>query len=401
MANTLLTIQMITNEALRVLENHLTFTKLVTRKYDDSFGKSGAKIGYTLNVRKPVKYVVTSGPALSVQDSTESSVPVTLTNQDHVDMGFTTADFALSIDDFSDRFIKPAVAQLANEVDKNGLKLAKEVANTVGDPTKVADTFRLYVQAGAFMDNESAPVDEDRNIVVGPLTQAGIVDNLKGLFNSTTQVSQQYEKGKMGVSAGFNWYMDQNVTSHTFGSGVNDPVKINGANQSGSTLVISGLVGNLKKGDTFTIDGVFAVNSMSKNSTGYKRQFVVMADASEGATSIQISPAIVATGPFQNVTALPASLANLTFIGTAGSTVEYGLAFHKDAFTLACADLPLVNGTDMCQRVSDDQLGISIRLIRDYIPTTDQLVSRLDILYGWAALRPELAVKIISNTSAF
>lgn len=403
MANTLLTINMITNEALRILENNLTFAKQVNREYDDRFGVDGAKIGYTLNVRKPVKYIVTSGPALTVQDITETSVPVTLTNQDLVAMEFTTADRLLSIDDFSERIIKPSLAQLANQIDKNGLLLANQVPNTVGDPTKVADTLRVYLKAGAYLDNESAPMDGERCVVVGPLTQAGLVDNLKGLFQSSTQIAEQYEKGQMGIAAGFDWYMDQNVTSHTFGPAVNDPIIINGANQSGNSLVVSGMAStnNLKAGDTFTIAGVFAVNQMSKQSTGYLRQFVVLNDTINGATQLSISPAIVATGPYQNVTALPANGAALTFIGTAGQTVEYSLAFHKDAFTLACADLPLVEGTDMCGRASDDQLGLSIRLIRDYLPLTDQLVTRCEILYGWAVLRPELAVKIISNTSAF
>lgn len=401
MANTLLNINMITNEALDILVNNLVFTKNVNREYDDRFGVTGAKIGYSINVRKPVKYVVTAGPALTVQDITETSVPVTLTNQDLVALEFTTADLLLSIDEFRDRILAPAIATLANGIDKNGLALANKVANTVGDPTKVADTLRVYLKAGAYLDNESCPMDGNRNIMVGPLTQAGIVDNLKSLFQSSNQIAEQYEKGKMAVSAGFDWYMDQNVTSHTFGSGVNDPVKVAGANQTGSTLTISGLTNVIKAGDTFTIDGVYAVNQMSKQSTGYLRQFVVLADTTAGATSLSISPAIVTTGPYQNVTATGANLANLNFIGTAGQTVEYSLAYHKDAFTLACADLPLVNGVDMCGRASDSQTGLSIRIIRDYLPQTDQLVTRCEILYGWAVLRQELAVKIISNTSAF
>ena len=399
--NTLLTIQMITNEALRILENNLAFTKFVNREYDSSFGKTGAKIGNTLNVRKPVKYAVTSGQALSVQNSVESSVPVVLTNQDHVDFEFSSQDMALNIDEFSDRFLKPAIAELANIIDFNGLKLVKKISNTVGSPTLLANELKVYLAAKAKLDNESAPRDDLRSVVIGAVTESGLVDNLKGLFSDVTEVSRQYKEGTMGKTAGFKFSMDQNVTSHTNGTGTADPVLINGANQTGGTLTVVGLVGNLKAGDTFTIANVYAVNPMSKQSTGQLRQFVVLNDVANAGTSLVISPALVATGPTKNVTALPANNAPLTFIGVAGAIYEIGVAFHRDAFTLACADLPLPDGTNKAARVSDSQLGLSLRMISDYIITTDQFVTRIDVLYGWAVLRPELACKIISDTTKF
>ena len=203
----------------------------------------------------------------------------------------------------------------------------------------------------------------------------------------------------MGKTAGFKFSMDQNVQTHINGTGVANPVIVNGAGQAGGTLTVSGLTGNLKAGDTFTIAGVNGVNPMSKQSTGQLRQFVVLADVANAGTSLTISPALVATGPYQNVTALPANGAPLTFIGGASAQYEIGVAFHKDAFTFASADLPLPKGLDMAARVSDSQLGISMRAISDYIIQTDQFVTRIDVLYGWALIRPELACKIISDPS--
>lgn len=397
--NNLLTIQMITNEALRILENNLSFTKQVNREYDSAFAKSGAKIGNTLNIRKPVKYGVTTGPALAVQNTVESSVPLVLTTQAHVDVEFSSVDLALSIDEFSDRILKPMIAELANKIDYDGLALVNQVPNAVGSPTALADTLKVYLTAGVKLDNEAAPRDDQRAVVFGPATQAGLVDNLKGLFNDVTEVARQYKEGTMGRTAGFKFSMDQNVQTHINGTGTADTVIVNGAGQTGGTLTVSGLTGNLKAGDTFTIGGVFAVNPMSKQSTGQLRQFVVLADVANAGTSLSISPAIVTTGPYKNVTAGPANSAPLTFIGVAGASYEIGVAFHKDAFTFATADLPLPKGVNMAARVSDSQLGISMRAISDYIIATDQFVTRIDVLYGWALIRPELACKVISDPS--
>jgi len=397
--NTLLTIQMITNEALRILENNLSFTKQVNREYDSAFAKTGAKIGNTLNIRKPVKYGVTTGPALSVQNTLESSVPLVLTTQAHVDVEFSSVDLALSIDEFSDRILKPMIAELANKIDYDGLALVNQVPDAVGSPTALADTLKVYLAAGVKLDNNGAPRDGDRAVVFGPATQAGLVDNLKGLFNDVTEVARQYKEGTMGKTAGFKFSMDQNVQTHINGTGTANPVIVNGAGQTGGTLTVSGLAGNLKAGDTFTIANVYAVNPMSKQSTGQLRQFVVLADVAIAGTSLTISPAIVTSGPYQNVTVGPANSAPLTFIGVAGASYEIGVAFHKDAFTFATADLPLPKGVDMAARVSDSQLGISMRAVSDYIIQTDQFVTRIDVLYGWALIRPELACKIISDPS--
>lgn len=401
MANTLLTISMITREALRVLENNLTFTKGVNRQYDDRFGVEGAKIGTVLNVRKPPRYVGRTGSALSVEDATETQVAVTLDTQFGVDINFTSEDLALKIDDFSKRFITPAVATIANKIDNTGLALYKDVYNSVGAPGTTPNTLLTYLQAGVKLDNNAAPMDGQRSVVITPLMQATIVDALKGLFQQASAIANQYRRGQMGTAIGFDWFMDQNCNTHTVGPLGGTPL-VNGSTSSGATTLVtdgwtSAAAARLKKGDIFTIAGVNSVNPQSRQSTGESAQFVVTADVSSdgsGNLTAAISPAITSSGAFQTVDALPADNAALTIVGTGAATGSQGLLHHKDAFTLAMADLPLPQGTDMAARVSDDQLGMSIRLIRDYDINNDKFPCRLDVLYGWAALRPELACRI-------
>ena len=403
MANTLLTISMITREALRVLENNLTFTKGVNRQYDDRFGVEGAKIGTVLNVRKPPRYIGRTGTAISIEDATETQVAVTLDTQFGVDITFTSEDLALKIDDFSKRFISPAVATVANKIDHAGLGLYKSVYNSVGTPVTVPNALLTYLQAGVKLDNNSAPMDGQRSICITPIMQATIVDALKGLFQQSTAIASQYRRGQMGTAIGLDWFMDQNCNTHTVGPLGGTPLT-NGVPTSGATTLVTdgwtaAAAARVKEGDVFTIAGVNGVNPQSRQSTGLLQQFVVTADGSSdgsGNLTLAISPAITSSGAFQTVDALPADNAALTFVGAGSAQSPQGLLHHKDAFTLAMADLPLPQGTDMAARVSDPQLGMSIRMIRDYDITTDKFPCRLDVLFGWAALRPELACRIQS-----
>lgn len=394
---------MITREALRVLENSLTFTKQISREFDDKFGVSGAKIGTILNVRKPPRYIGRTGLPISIEDSVETSVPVALTTQFGVDIQFSSAELGLSIDDFSNRFIRPAVATVANKIDFDGLGLYNLVPNVVGTLGTVPTTLLTYLDAGVALDDNATPRDSQRAVVLNPRMQATLVDQLKGLFQSSEKISDQYEQGTMGLTAGFKFSMDQNVRVHTIGALGGAPI-VAGASQTGSTLLVSGFTAaaapRLKKGDMFTISGVYGVNPQSRQSTGNLRTFVVTADvssAADGTASIPIYPPIYpATVALATVVASPAASAPLTILGTAAQTGAQGMAFHKEAFTLACADLPLPGGVDMASRVSDKQLGLSIRMVRQYNISTDQYPCRLDILYGWAPLYPEWACRIAS-----
>lgn len=397
--NSPLTISMITYKALEVLENNLTFTKRINRQLDNRSGVDGAKIGTVLNVRKPIRPTVSVGTQLDIQDFVETSVPVAMDTQLHVGMAFTSAERLLSIDDFGARVIAPQISVLANKVDYLGLQQYKNIYNTVGTPATIPILLLTYLLAGASLDNNAAPMDNQRSIVINPLMQVYIVDALKGLFQKSDEIARQYVKGTMGTAAGFDWFMDQNTPVHTVGPLGGTPL-VNGANQTGASLITDAWTNTslprLNQGDTFTLPGVYGVNPESRISTGVLQSFVVTADMSDtsGAMTIPIDPPIVIAGQFQTVTASPADNAALTINGAANAVTPQGLAFHKDAFTMVSADLPLPGGLDRAARASDDQLGISMTILSDFDIFNYRYVTRVDILLGWATLRPELACRI-------
>lgn len=438
MSNNLLNISMITNEALMVLENECVFASKINREYDDRFAVAGAKIGYTVNIRKPPRFKGTLGPALAVEDFNETSIPVTLNKQFHVDTQFTTADLALSLDMFSDRVIKPAVAAIANKIDFDGTTMAyQSIANQVGVPGSAPSGALTFLQAGALLDSEGVGRDS-RNLVIDPWSQAAAVDGLKGLFNPQSQVSQQYTKGLMGKNTlGFDWYMDQNIVSYTVGAQGGSPVYTTTGTSTalltsgwadGGTLQTSGwtaaAAARLNVGDVFTIGSVYAVNPQNRSAFGSNklRQFVVKAatgvtlangtfaptydvdgttvtggtysSKSDGTLTLNISPAIISAGQFQNVTAAPANNATITVVGSAGTVSPQNLAFHKNFATLAMADLELPEGVHFAGRASTKQGGYSIRVVRQYTINNDALPCRLDVLYGYAPLYRELGVRI-------
>ena len=410
MANNLLTISKITNEALMVLENELTFTSEVDRNYDDQFAVVGGKIGNTVNVRKPGRFIGTTGPALNVEDFNETSVPVTLSTQFHVDTQFTTQDLALSLDMFSDRVLKPAVAAIANKIDRDGtLQAANNTANIVGTAGTPPTGLITYLTAAAYLDSEGAPRDGRRSCIVEPFTSATIVDSLKGLFVPQEAIGEQYRKGLMGRdSAGMNWKMDQNVVAHTFGSFAGSAT-VNTSTAAGfltsgwaasSTITLTLTNGvSLNQGDTFTIAGVYAVNPQNRQAYGSNklRNFVVnqAVSGSGGTISVNVSPAIITAGQFQNVSIpSPASGQAVTFFNQSGTVSPQNIIMHRNAFTLAVADLELPEGVHFAGRASDKEIGLSMRVVRQYTINNDSIPTRLDVLYGWANLYPELACRV-------
>jgi hypothetical protein len=418
MANNLLTISMITNEALMVLENELKFAGGVTRQYEDQFAVVGAKIGNTVNVRRPGRFIGTSGPNLNVEDFYESSVPVILGDtsnygdQFHVDTQFTTQDLALSLDRFSDRLLKPAIAAIANKVDRDGLQMAfDKTANVVGTAGTTPTQLLTYLTAGAYLDAEGAP-RPGRSIVIEPFTSATIVDSLKGLFTPGDKIGAQFRSGMMGRdSAGMDWAMDQNVVSHTYGSWATTAgtltadttsigIATGWASSSTITLTNSQTL-TLQKGDKIQIANVFAVNPQNRQAYGTNkaRWFTVntAVTGAAGTISVSVSPAIITAGQFQNVT-IPttSSTATVTAFSIAGTTATAvvspgNVMYHRNAFTMACADLELPEGVHFAGRASDKEAGLSIRVVRQYTINNDSIPTRLDVLYGWAPLYAELA----------
>ena len=402
MPNSILTIDMITRELMLRLENNLTFTKYVNRNYNDHFAMTGAKIGDVVTIRLPPFFVGRTGRVINIEPLTEQSIALTLDTQYGVDLDFTSKDMLLSIDDFGERLLQPAAANIANKIDRDGLALYNQIFSAAGTPGS-SMTFLQYLNSGALLDEQSVPRDGLRSMVIGPRQQANIVDVLKGLFHSSTEIEEQYKQGTMGLTGGYKWSMDQNIANHTVGALGGTPL-VNGASQTGASLITDGWTASvtniLLKGDIFTVTGVNSVNPMSKGDNGQLQQFVVTANQSSsagGAVTIPISPSITTSGAYQTVTASPADNAALTILGTAATVYNQGMAFHRDAFVLGTADLPLPMGTHQASRISDDQLGISVRMIWDYDVTNDLFVARTDVLYGWVVARPQMACRIVGN----
>jgi len=398
MANTLLNTSKILDKSLMILENNLAFSGRVNKEYSDEFAVKGAKVGSTVNVRKPVRFVGTTGPALAIENVVETVVPVTLDTQFHVDFTFSSQELTLNIDDFADRYLKPAMATIANKIDFDGLGLYTSVANQVGTAGTTPNDIATLLAAGTRLDQEATPRDGQRTVVWDPAANGSMVKAAAGLFNAPRPISDQYESGIFVPALGFDIGMDQNIRQATAGTRTNGTVS--GAGQTGSTLLVTGLgaAGTVAAGDTFTIAGVFAVNPQSRQSTRVLRQFTVTAAATadgSGNATLSIFPAIntaASNQQYQTVSAGPANAAVVTWDVAAGTQYTVNLAYHKNAFTLATADLQMPEGVDFAGR--RNHKGISMRIVRQYAIGTDTFPCRIDVLYGWRPIYQELACRI-------
>lgn len=381
----------IAKETLVMLENNLVTANKVNRQFENAF----VKIGTSLTVRKPNRFAVTRGPGLQIQDITEPFTSITISNQVHVDFEFSTQDLALVIEEFSERYLKPAAAKIANTLDYDVLTNFQNIYNQVGTPGTTPNAYSYIASVGQRLDEEAAPQD-GRVLVLGTAAYWSIDQALIGLYVKT--VAEPALKGFLANLANFEIFLDQNVQSQTVGAYAGSGA-VNGAAQTGSSLITNGwtasISGLLNVGDVFTIAGVYAVNPMNQASTGVLRNFVVTATAnsdSAGNSTIAISPSIVATGAYKNVTASPANGAAITVRGTASTTYPQNVAFCRDAFGLVTVPLPLPRGVDFAAR--ETYRNISLRVIRDYDIDSDAIPTRADILYGTATFYPELACRL-------
>ena len=401
--NTLLTSQVITNELLRRFKNNLGFSGAVAHTWDDKFAVDGAKIGDTLRLRDPVMLVAAPGPVMTPQNITETQKTLTLNNQQVVGFAFTSKDLTLSIDNFSARYLDSASVALSNAVDVAGLTMADQiVGNTVGTVGTPIATSAPFWAAGEMLDTNSAPMDGKRTMCIPPKIQTAALTTFQGLFQSSNQVKQQYEKGRMGTMGGFEWVMDQNCRSHTNGPLGGAP-QVTVANQVGSTLLTSGWTAaaalRLNAGDTFTLPNVFRTNRVSGDIKTDLMQFAVTGPVSSdatGAAAIPIYPPIVVTMPGQTVSNSPAAGAPLTIVsGTTGQLAQTGIAFHQDAFVLGMAPLEVPKNIQFGSNQQDPDTGCAIRMVSQYDIINDLFVTRCDVLFGWTAQRPEWACKVV------
>ena len=390
MANTILTPTQVTRKALFILHQKLNFVGSIYRDYDAQFAKDGAKIGSNLNIRLPNQYTVRNGATLSAQDTTEQSVQLQVTTQKGVDVNFTSADLTLSLDDFADRILDPAMAVLAAGIEADAMSMYAQVYNQVTNAGS-AITFNKVLQARKqLVDNLTPP--GDRSCSLNTQDNLDLVDALKGLFNDPDNLSKQYREGYMGHTAGMDFMENTLWPSHPR-SAANGSYLINGANQTGSTLAVDTGSNAPAAGDIITIAGVFRVHPETKAVTSQLQQFVIGSGATT--TSWPISPAIVTSGALQNVSAAPADNAAITIAGTASTSYGISLAYHKSAFAFATADLVMPKGVDFAAREVQD--GISMRIVRAYDINNDKFPTRIDVLYGYKAVRPQLASRLANN----
>jgi hypothetical protein len=441
----------ITNEALVVLENELVIANRVERQYSNEFAQTGAKVGNTVNIRRPPRYIGTYGPPLNVEDTFETYTPVVLNYQYHVDVQFTTQDLALSMDMFKKRILKPQIATVANRIDADSAAyFALNTATTLGVPGVQPASYKIFADARAYLAMEACPTEGEKNCVLDPITMSAATDAMKGLFNPQAKIGEYNDKGMVAKEwAGLDWWEDQNVFVFTTGTNTGTASSFTLYSTGGTgallssgwaasgTLGVQGFTANssvCSVGDTLTIAGVYPVNPQNRRQYGRAlKQFVVLppggfgtppngaattglyytpatlsngsfnsatgvytSDAS-GFCTLVIGEAVISGGQFQNVTAAPSSTALVTFNSSAtnGTVTPQGLVFHKYAYALAFADLPLPQGVEMAARAYDDEdVGMSIRMVTQYTINNDSEPTRADVLYGPASLYRSLGIRI-------
>jgi hypothetical protein len=390
MANVLLTATAVTREALRILHQKLNFVGSIVREYDDSFAKSGAKIGDSLKIRLPNQYVVRTGATLSAQDTSESSVTLQVATQKGVDLNFTSVDLTMSLDDFSKRILEPAMSVLAANIEADAMSMYKDVYQSVWNGGSAA-TYNKVLDARTILQRALAPTNE-RTANLNSLDMADIVKDTKTLFQDAASIAKQFKEGYVGRAAGFDFVENTMWPSHTRG-GSNGADLTNGATQTGSTLAVDTGATAPAQGDVITIAGVYSVHPETKQSTGVLQQFVIGSGATT--TSFPISPAIVASGASQNVSNAAADNSAITFLGTASTAVGTSMVYQKEAFAFATADLVMPSGVDFAKREVMD--GVSMRIVRQYDINNDKFPCRLDVLYGYKTLRAQLAARYHNN----
>ena len=400
MSNSILTIDMITRKSLEILENNLVITRNVNRQYDDSFAVEGAKIGSTLRIRLPDRALVTDGAALQVQDDNEQFTTLTVSSQKHIAVNFTSAELTMQLDDFAERVLKPRISQLASSIDADVANSYKYIGNTVGTPGTTPATSLVLLQAQQKL-NENAAVMDPRYATVNPAANAGLVEGLKGLFNPTDTISKQFKNGMMGTGVlGLNEInMSQSIKQFTTGSRTATGGTLSAAvtSEGATSIAITGAgnAGTIKIGDVFTVADCYAVNPQTRESTGSLFQFVAVADVTlngSGAGTITVAPMYSAGNALATVDVLPQSGKAVVFVGAASSQYAQNLVYHKDAITFANADLLLPQGVDMAARAVHN--GISLRIVRQYDINNDRLPCRIDVLYGYSVIRPQMAVRM-------
>jgi hypothetical protein len=396
MANTILTPTAVTREVLRILHQKASFLGTVNKQYDSSFAQSGAKIGDSLKIRLPNQYTVRTGAVMDTQNTTESSVTLQVATQKGVDISFSSEELTLDLDDFSKRIIEPAVSTLVAAVEYDMIAAVYKNIYTVVDNAGAAATYAKLLEGESRLAKNLVPMS-DRSAMLHPQAHADMISAWSALFHDSKEISKQFREGKIGSALGMDFYRSTHMPIHTTGTETGTTMTVNGANQTGSTITNSNASSKtLVAGDIITLAGCNRVHPETKADTGELQRFVVTSAVTAGGVTIGISPSIITSGATQNVSASPTDTGTITkLLGGASSATDTNLLYHKDAFTFATADLVLPQGVHFAGREVLD--GVSMRIVRNYDINNDLFPCRLDILYGYKTVRPELAVRVHNN----
>lgn len=394
MSNSILTATAVTREALRILHQKLNFIGNINREYDDSYAKTGAKIGDTLKIRLPNRYTVRTGRVMSDQDTTETFTSLQVATQKGVDLNFTSVDLTLSLDDFSKRILDPAMSVLAANIEADAFSMINSVYNYVKNIGSAITFAKVLAGRKALQDN-LAPTG-DRFCILNTQDNVDLVDALKGLFQDSRSVAEQYKEGMMGRTAGFDFYENTLIPTATTGTAPsNTTYLVNGSQITGSALTVDTGTAGFAVGDIIVISGCLACHPETKASMNTLQPFVIQTAVSSAATTLSIDPPIFMSGGQQNVVLPPTDNANIYKVGEASAIYKPSLVFHKDAFTFATADLVMPKNQHFAAREVMD--GISMRIWQGTDIVNDKFPCRVDVLYGYKAIRPQLAARILSN----
>lgn len=403
---------MVSNELLMRFQNSLNFAGSIRHEYDDRFGRPGAKVGDSYKIRADINYTVGDGATITEQSTEERFVDLKLNYRKNVAFSFTSEELTLDIDNFSERYLKSAARRLANQFDSDLLSIAyKGVSSFVGVPGTTPTSIKTYQQASAWLDKLGTPIDNDRYVCFTPDMQVEVINDTRGLFESSSKLKYQYEKGRIKDALGMHWLMDQNVRTHTTGPFGGTPAVL-GAGQSGTSLITNGwtavAANRLKAGDILSIPACYAVNTITGDSLQDLAKFTVAADFdSDGAgagTISLVSPGMVVSGPYKNCSNSPATGGLIKIFekvaadqsAIASKASPQGLVYHKNFMAVAMSPLLIPNNTHFAARSIDKDTGMSIRIVSDFMIKTDEFITRADIFYGGVVAVPEFACRVVA-----
>lgn len=415
MSNTTLTADVVAKEAVMILENNLVMGKQVYRGYEKEFDKSvnGYEVGETVSIRRPTDFTVTDGATMQVQDVTEGKISLTVNTRKHIAFKFTSQDLTMKISDLGERVMKPALIQLANQIDVDGQALYKKVPNWVGSPGQTIDSYADFYKGPERLNEYGVPTDE-RYSTLSPADHAGLLGSQTALYIGDA-AKGAYRNAALGDLGGVETFMSQNVPTHIVGSAATASAVADAAAGQGVLSTTYEATKNtnymylstdgwdsstLKAGDILELSDVYAVNPVTKARLPFKKQFVVLEDTvtASGDTAIKISPPIIPTGAFKNVSNAPTDgTTTIAKVGTGGSGYRQNMVFHRNAFTLAM--VPLVTPPGAVDVATRSYKGVTVRVIPVYDGVSDESRWRLDVLYGWETINPMMATRLSGTSS--